>query len=235
LILLAPAASSDAHCRMVIYNADGSRPEMCGNGIRGLAKFVWDRGLVRKNPLRVETDAGDYEIVEIETVAEAAADFSKPRLLPPEQRISRGDVVSSEEISLQEASAALGATALSAGTEVAGLKLARVERRLVKTAYARATGLEPRTVPTVSLRYGQLDRTVAGKSLEIDESLQPQFAFGWAFVRGSPAPAGYLQLLSIGWGFLHRDGVYVVIRGTAGEDAILAAARALRPVGADAR
>ena len=57
LILLLPAAG-DADCRMEIYNADGSRPEMCGNGIRGLAKFVHDRGLVRAEPLRVETDAG---------------------------------------------------------------------------------------------------------------------------------------------------------------------------------
>src|SRR5512145_687075 len=56
LILL--LASERADCRMAIWNADGSRPEMCGNGIRGLAKFVHDRGLVRENPLRVETDAG---------------------------------------------------------------------------------------------------------------------------------------------------------------------------------
>ena len=57
LILLLPA-KGDADCRMEIYNSDGSRPEMCGNGIRGLAKFVHDRGLVRAEPLRVETDAG---------------------------------------------------------------------------------------------------------------------------------------------------------------------------------
>src|SRR6266850_3926306 len=58
LILLETAAGSDADCRMVVYNADGSRAEMCGNGIRGLAKFVHDRGLVHADPLRVETDAG---------------------------------------------------------------------------------------------------------------------------------------------------------------------------------
>ena len=58
LILVCPPSSGDAHLRMVIYNADGSRPEMCGNGIRGLAKFVHDRGLVHADPLRVETDAG---------------------------------------------------------------------------------------------------------------------------------------------------------------------------------
>jgi diaminopimelate epimerase len=50
--------ADDADCRMTIYNADGSRPEMCGNGIRALAKFVHDGGLVRANPLRVATDAG---------------------------------------------------------------------------------------------------------------------------------------------------------------------------------
>ncbi|HSV05213.1 MAG TPA: diaminopimelate epimerase [Candidatus Binatus sp.] len=58
LILVRPPSNGDADCRMVIYNADGSRAEMCGNGIRGLAKFVHDRQLLRASPLRVETDAG---------------------------------------------------------------------------------------------------------------------------------------------------------------------------------
>jgi len=53
---------------MTIYNADGSRPEMCGNGIRGFAKFVYDRHLVDADPLAVETDAG------IKTVRVARAD-----------------------------------------------------------------------------------------------------------------------------------------------------------------
>src|SRR4051794_5276510 len=55
LILIRP--SSGADCRMEMYNADGSRAEMCGNGIRCVGKYVWDRGLHR-NPLTVETDAG---------------------------------------------------------------------------------------------------------------------------------------------------------------------------------
>jgi diaminopimelate epimerase len=56
VILLLPSERAD--CRMRIVNADGSTAEMCGNGIRGFAKFVLDRGLVAANPLRVETDAG---------------------------------------------------------------------------------------------------------------------------------------------------------------------------------
>jgi len=63
LILLLDSEQAD--CRMRIFNADGSVAEMCGNGIRGFAKFVLDRELVRGVPLRVETDAG-IKIVEPE-------------------------------------------------------------------------------------------------------------------------------------------------------------------------
>jgi diaminopimelate epimerase len=58
LILLLAPRNGTADCRMEIYNNDGSRPEMCGNGIRGLAKFVRDRNLVDADPLRIDTDAG---------------------------------------------------------------------------------------------------------------------------------------------------------------------------------
>ena len=43
---------------MEMYNADGSRGAMCGNGIRCLGKYVYDRRLTRKTCLTVETDAG---------------------------------------------------------------------------------------------------------------------------------------------------------------------------------
>jgi diaminopimelate epimerase len=56
LILLLESARAD--CRMRIFNADGSVAEMCGNGIRGFAKWVLDHGLVSADPLRVETDTG---------------------------------------------------------------------------------------------------------------------------------------------------------------------------------
>src|SRR5262249_31068855 len=55
LILIRP--STDADCRMEMYNADGSRAQMCGNGIRCVGKYVYDRGLTR-NPLRIDTDDG---------------------------------------------------------------------------------------------------------------------------------------------------------------------------------
>jgi diaminopimelate epimerase len=61
LILLRDSARAD--CRMEIFNADGSRAEMCGNGIRGFAKWVLDHGLATGEPLRVETDAGMKSVV----------------------------------------------------------------------------------------------------------------------------------------------------------------------------
>ena len=56
LIMLAPSAVGDF--RMEMYNADGSRGDMCGNGIRCLARLAYERGFARKNPMAVETDAG---------------------------------------------------------------------------------------------------------------------------------------------------------------------------------
>lgn len=50
--------SEKAHIRMVIYNADGSHASMCGNGIRCFAKYVWDKNIVKENPLIIETDDG---------------------------------------------------------------------------------------------------------------------------------------------------------------------------------
>ena len=56
LILIHPSKSADV--RMEMYNADGSRGEMCGNGIRCVAKYAVEHGLANGPKLRIETDAG---------------------------------------------------------------------------------------------------------------------------------------------------------------------------------
>jgi diaminopimelate epimerase len=50
--------SERADFRMRIFNADGSEVEMCGNGIRCFAKYIWDRKLSGKDVLEIETAAG---------------------------------------------------------------------------------------------------------------------------------------------------------------------------------
>lgn len=56
LILIYPSEVADFEMRM--YNADGSRGEMCGNGIRCVAKYVYDYGLTDKTSISVETLGG---------------------------------------------------------------------------------------------------------------------------------------------------------------------------------
>jgi diaminopimelate epimerase len=56
VLLLYPSRAADF--MMKIFNADGSEVEMCGNGIRCFAKYIWDRGLSKKDLLLVETAAG---------------------------------------------------------------------------------------------------------------------------------------------------------------------------------
>ena len=56
LILILPSVQADA--RMQMFNADGSEAEMCGNGIRCVAKYVYDYGIASKPELQIETKAG---------------------------------------------------------------------------------------------------------------------------------------------------------------------------------
>src|SRR5215204_3027685 len=56
LILILPSDKADVRMRM--FNADGSEGEMCGNGIRCVAKYSYDHGLSKANPMRVETGRG---------------------------------------------------------------------------------------------------------------------------------------------------------------------------------
>ena len=56
--VIAIEQSSLAEARMRMWNADGTPGEMCGNGIRCVAKYLFDRGLVNQTEFTIETDAG---------------------------------------------------------------------------------------------------------------------------------------------------------------------------------
>lgn len=95
LILALPSAVADA--RMRIFNSDGGEPEMCGNGIRCLGKFLWDEGLVRKNPMTIETLAGVLTLTlgpEAGGTRGATVDMGRPRTDPAEIPVdAAGNVV----------------------------------------------------------------------------------------------------------------------------------------------
>jgi diaminopimelate epimerase len=81
LILICPSAKAAARMRM--FNADGSEAEMCGNGVRCVAKYVFDHGIARENPLKIETGAGVLSL-QLETnngrVERARVDMGEPIL-----------------------------------------------------------------------------------------------------------------------------------------------------------
>ena len=56
LILIKPSRVAD--CQMDMYNLDGSRGAMCGNGIRCVAKYVYDYGLTDKDEISIATKSG---------------------------------------------------------------------------------------------------------------------------------------------------------------------------------
>jgi diaminopimelate epimerase len=79
--------SEVADVRMRIFNADGSEAEMCGNGIRCLAKFAFERGMVASETFRVETKAGivvPRVVTERGRVVRVVVDMGEPRFRPRE-------------------------------------------------------------------------------------------------------------------------------------------------------
>jgi diaminopimelate epimerase len=84
LILIARPTRPDADVRMEMYNADGSRAQMCGNGIRCVARYAYERELARRNPMRVETDSGVLSLhLTIGSgggVEQVRVDMGRPRL-----------------------------------------------------------------------------------------------------------------------------------------------------------
>lgn len=73
LIVVAPPTDAarvlGATVRMRMFNADGSESEMCGNGVRCVAKFAYEAGRSRENPMKVETGRGVLSL-ELEVVRE---------------------------------------------------------------------------------------------------------------------------------------------------------------------
>lgn len=100
--LITIGASEIADFRMRIYNADGSEAEMCGNGIRCVAKYVYDHKLTDKTEITVETGAGVKTLqltVEDDKVTLVRVDMGEPILRPDEiPVVADGDRVVDEPI-----------------------------------------------------------------------------------------------------------------------------------------
>lgn len=83
LILICPSDKADFRMRM--FNVDGSEGEMCGNGIRCVGKYVYDKGLTDKTTVSIETLAGNKSLelyIKDSMVYKVRVDMGEPVLLP---------------------------------------------------------------------------------------------------------------------------------------------------------
>lgn len=141
LILIAPATRPDAAARMVMFNADGSEGAMCGNGIRCIAKYLFDRRRIGREAV-IETKSG---VVGVTVVGEADGKatairvaMGRPRLRPAEipttLRAAGGDDAPVVDLPLAAAGAEHRVTCVSMGNPhcvifregIDGLDLARI-------------------------------------------------------------------------------------------------------------
>ncbi|MCD8376968.1 MAG: diaminopimelate epimerase [Oscillospiraceae bacterium] len=92
VICICPSQVADVSMRM--FNADGSEGAMCGNGIRCVGKYVYDKGFVPKRTLTVETRSGVKTLcltVEGGQVTAATVDMGIPRIDPPVEAAVEGE------------------------------------------------------------------------------------------------------------------------------------------------
>ncbi len=84
LILVGPSCVADV--RMRIFNADGSEAETCGNGLRCVAKYAYERGYVKSAQMRIETKAGVVDAFvhrdELGKIREVTVDMGVPQFGP---------------------------------------------------------------------------------------------------------------------------------------------------------
>ncbi len=81
VLLVEKSQRGDADFRYRIWNADGGEVEQCGNGARCFARFVYDRGLTKKNEIRVETLSGIIA-PRLEADGQVIVDMGAPRFDP---------------------------------------------------------------------------------------------------------------------------------------------------------
>ena len=100
LIAILPSDVADARMRM--FNADGSESEMCGNGIRCVAKYVYDHNISKNQSLKIETGAGVLDLqlfLEKGLVSQVKVDMGPPRLEASQIPTTLGPSPSSHVIS----------------------------------------------------------------------------------------------------------------------------------------
>ena len=102
LILIYPSKVADF--KMTMYNADGSEGKMCGNGIRCVAKYVYDFGLTDKTELKIETLSGIKTLklnIKDKKVDTVQVDMGSPILVPEQIPVKfEGEIMVDEAVAV---------------------------------------------------------------------------------------------------------------------------------------
>lgn len=80
-LIIVNKETKNADISWIFYNSDGSKAEMCGNGMRCFARYVYDKGIVEKKEFSVETDAG-IKIPKIVSENEVRVNMGMPEITP---------------------------------------------------------------------------------------------------------------------------------------------------------
>ena len=144
LILICPSKIADF--KMQMFNSDGSEAEMCGNGIRCVGKFVYDKKLTDKNIITIETLAGIKTLemtVENEKISKVKVDMGEPIFIP--EKIP----VKSEE------------------TPVKNLKIKAEDKEFIFTCVSMGN---PHSVTFIRQDIDNFDILKYGKLIEVNEA-----------------------------------------------------------------
>lgn len=85
VLLVSPAEHPEARARMIVLNADGSRPEMCGNGLRCVALYLARQAGETESSFTVETDAGlrECQVSATESTGQVTTGLGQGRAFEP--------------------------------------------------------------------------------------------------------------------------------------------------------
>ena len=147
VLAILPASAGDA--RMRVLNADGSEAEMCGNGIRCVAKFLYDTDpSLHRSPLRIETGAGLLECSLEETAAgglTVSVEMGRPRLSREEIPLSPGGQEPATRTPISAGDCGFAFTAVSMGNPHAVIFVddPSVDLMALAKAYGPALEVDP--------------------------------------------------------------------------------------------
>ncbi len=156
LLLVEPPSQDDVDFNYRIFNVDGGEVEHCGNGARCFARFVHDKGLTNKNPVRVKT-SNRILVLDLDEAGNVSVDMSAPEFSPENIPFNAQEqaTVYDRELEIDGQTHSLRFSALSMGNPHAVIKVEDLENTAVKDI-GEALGKHPDFPEGVNVGFMQI-------------------------------------------------------------------------------